>query len=109
MSQLRSMNDEAEKAGPDARKTQPSDTFRQAYADVVMQLKQVLGCLCCIHALTSVCMLVLMWVCDVIHANRGLHLRLYTLCSTCAFRLLGFHQDGTFCLRFFCWSSEAIC
>lgn len=41
LSQLRSMNDEAEKAGPDAGKTQPSDTFRQAYADVVMQLKQV--------------------------------------------------------------------
>ncbi len=61
LSQLRSMNDEAEKAGPDARKTQPSDTFRQAYADVVMQLKQVLACLCCLHALTSVCVLFAMW------------------------------------------------
>jgi len=61
LSQLRSMNDEAEKAGPDARKTQPSDTFRQAYADVVMQLKQVFGCLCCLHALVSVCVLLPMW------------------------------------------------
>ena len=41
LSQLRSMNDEAEKAGPDARKTQPSEHFRRAYAQVVMQLKQV--------------------------------------------------------------------
>jgi hypothetical protein len=64
LSQLRSMNDEAEKAGPDARKTQPSDTFRQAYADVVMQLKQVLACQtqCCLHALTSVCVLFAMYV-----------------------------------------------
>lgn len=59
--QLRSMNDEAEKAGPDARKTQPSDTFRQAYADVVMQLKQVLACLCCLHALLNVCVPVARW------------------------------------------------
>ncbi len=59
------MNDEAEKAGPDARKTQPSDTFRQAYADVVMQLKQVLACLCCLHALICVCVLLPMvgWQC----------------------------------------------
>lgn len=35
------MNDEAERAGPDGHKAPPSDTFRQAYADVVMQLKQV--------------------------------------------------------------------
>ena len=41
LGQLRSMNDEAEKTGPDGQKMQPSDTFRQAYADVVMQLKQV--------------------------------------------------------------------
>lgn len=41
LTQLRSMNDEAEKCGPDGRKAQPSDQFRQAYAQVVMQLKQV--------------------------------------------------------------------
>ncbi len=80
LSQLRSMNDEAEKAGPDARKTQPADTFRQAYADVVMQLKQVLACQthCCLHALTSVCVLFdfQCGICDAIHANRRLHLLL---------------------------------
>lgn len=41
LTQLRSMNDEAEKCGPEGRKAQPSDQFRQAYAQVVMQLKQV--------------------------------------------------------------------
>ena len=41
LTQLRSMNDEAEKCGPDGRKAQTSDQFRQAYAQVVMQLKQV--------------------------------------------------------------------
>ena len=41
LSQLRSMNDEAEKTGPDGQKMQPTDSFRHAYADVVMQLKQV--------------------------------------------------------------------
>ena len=42
LGELRSMNDEAERAGPDGHKAPPpSDTFRQAYADVVMQLKQV--------------------------------------------------------------------
>ena len=41
LSQLRSMNDEAEKVGPDGRKGQASDHFRQAYAQVVLQLKQV--------------------------------------------------------------------
>ena len=72
LSQLRSMNDEAEKAGPDGRKAQPSDTFRQAYADVVMQLKQVPGCLCCLHSLTSVCVS----LGAAIHTDGGLHLRL---------------------------------
>lgn len=37
LNQLRTMNDEAEQAG----QARPSDAFRQAYADVVMQLKQV--------------------------------------------------------------------
>lgn len=41
LNQLRSMNDEAEKLGPDDLKAQPSDQFRQTYAQVVMQLKQV--------------------------------------------------------------------
>ena len=41
LSQLRSMNDEAEKPGADGLKSCPSESFRQAYADVVMQLKQV--------------------------------------------------------------------
>lgn len=41
LTQLRSMNDEAEKCGPDGRKAQASDQFRSAYAQVVMQLKQV--------------------------------------------------------------------
>ena len=40
LQQLRSMNDAAEKAGPGPGR--PSDEFRHAYADVVMQLKQVL-------------------------------------------------------------------
>lgn len=39
LQQLRSMNDDAERAGPGSGV--PSDDFRQAYADVVMQLKQV--------------------------------------------------------------------
>ena len=41
LTQLRTMNDEAERCGPDGRKAQTSDQFRQAYAQVVMQLKQV--------------------------------------------------------------------
>ena len=45
LSQLRSMNDEAEKLGPDGQKMQPTDSFRHAYADVVMLLKQVRLCL----------------------------------------------------------------
>ncbi len=57
LNRLRVMNDEAEKAGPDGRKTQPSDTFRQAYADVVMKLKQVGH-----EQYTVSCMLVYMFV-----------------------------------------------
>ena len=60
LSQLRSMNDQAEKAGPDGHKMQPSDTFRQAYADVVMQLKQV--CIACITAVPLSHCQILFWI-----------------------------------------------
>ena len=60
LSQLRSMNDQAEKAGPDGHKMQPSDTFRQAYADVVMQLKQV--CTVCFTAVPLSHCQILFWV-----------------------------------------------
>ena len=40
LQQLRSMNDEAERAGPGSGR--PTDDFQRAYADVVMQLKQVM-------------------------------------------------------------------